>query len=127
MTYIIDPRWFYWVNTLETLKTVLYVLTCFSCMVTVGATINATITLAENARYGPDDKDYQQAIRTLKIVKKVAFVLIILILACTFIPGKTTLIEMQVAKMATVENAEWTVESLKQVVDYIVESMAKLK
>lgn len=127
MTYIIDPRWFYWVNTLETLKTVLYVLTAFSGIVTVAATINATINLIDNKRYGPDDKDYQQAIGTLKIIKKVVFVIIILLLACVFIPGKTTLIEMQVAKMATIENAEWTVESLKQVVDYIVESMAKLK
>lgn len=127
MNYIIDPKWFYWVNTLETLKTILYILTAFLGIVTVAATINATITLAETARYGPDDKDYQQAIRTLKIIKKVAFVLIILILVGIFIPGKTTLIEMQVAKMATIENAEWTVESLKQIVDYIVESMAKLK
>lgn len=127
MTYIIDPRWFYWVNTLETLKTVLYVLTAFSGIVTVAATINATISLIDNKLFGPDDKDYQKAISTLKIIKKVIFVLIILILVCVFIPGKTTLIEMQVAKMATVENAEWTVESLKQMADYIIESMAKLK
>ena len=44
-----------------------------------------------------------------------------------FVPSKSTMIEMMIAKYATYENADWTVESLKSVVDYIVEAFKAVK
>ncbi len=49
------------------------------------------------------------------------------LLGVVFIPDKQTMIEMLVAKTATVENAEWTVDAVKQAVDYIVSAIQTLK
>jgi hypothetical protein len=42
-------------------------------------------------------------------------------LIAVFVPDKQTMIEMQVATVATKTNVEWTVEQLKVVTDYISE------
>jgi hypothetical protein len=62
-----------------------------------------------------------------KIAKKLIILCIVLWIVCIFIPSKETLIEMQVAKYATYENAEWTVENVKQAVDYIINALKELK
>jgi len=44
-----------------------------------------------------------------------------------FIPSRNTMLEMQIARYATYENAEWTVETIKSAVDYIVQAIGSLK
>lgn len=44
-----------------------------------------------------------------------------------FVPNKDTLVEMQIAQVVTKSNIELTVESIKDIVDYIVQSIASLK
>ena len=44
-----------------------------------------------------------------------------------FVPSKEALIEMQVARFATYENAEWTLDTVKAAVDYIVESIKSVR
>lgn len=127
MTYIIDPKWFYWLNTIENIKSFTNVSTILLGCAIVLIGIVGFIAWMNGVDYGHDDSDYKHAMRLFKILKKMIPVLIILAIAAVFIPNKNTLIEMQVAKIATVENVEWTVDSIKEVVNYIVESMAKLK
>lgn len=127
MTYIIDPKWFYWLNTMDNIKIFTYISTILLGCATLVIGIISLVNWEAGINYGPDDADYKQAMRLFKILKKMIPFLIISAIAAVFVPSKNTLIEMQVAKIATVENVEWTVDSIKEVVNYIVESMAKLK
>jgi hypothetical protein len=43
------------------------------------------------------------------------------------LPSDDTLIEMMIAKQATYDNAQWTLETLKSAVDYIVNAIKSVK
>lgn len=110
--YIINPAWFYWVNVATGIKIVAIVSACMSLI----ACIPLAITV-----YGEEDDDY------LKLLRVTMVVAVLSILGAIFVPTKETLIEMQVAKYATWENAEWTVDAVKDAVDYIVNAIGSLK
>lgn len=110
--YIINPARFYWVDVVDAVK-------CF-------AIVSAIILLLGAGLVGfmfMDDVFADERKRFGKIIPKVAIVGVIFLLAAIFIPSKETLIEMQVAKYATWENAEWTVDAIKDVVDYIANAI----
>ena len=44
-----------------------------------------------------------------------------------FIPSRETLIEMQIARFTTVENAEWALDAVKSATDYIVSAIKELQ
>jgi len=120
MTYIIDPMWFYWLNVVDSAKTIVYVV----FVVSIIAVIVGTVVVLSNREYGADDEEY---IVGKKILKISIPLVVVFALAVVFIPSKKTMIEIQVAKYATYENAEWTVEAIKSAVDYIVEAIKQLK
>ena len=120
MNYIIDPMWFYWINVMEPINTIAIIGICVS----VVFLIIGSIFYFENYGYDEDDQDKKLGAKFLKIA--IPF-LIVFILIVIFLPTKSTLIEMQIARYATVENAEWTVETVKSAVDYIIEAMKQLK
>lgn len=64
-------------------------------------------------------------------VQRVAIVLfvvaVILFIIYVFIPPRETLIEMQIARFTTAENAEWTVNAIKSATDYIVSAIKELQ
>ena len=41
-------------------------------------------------------------------------------------PSEKRLIEMQIARFATVENAEWALDAIKSATDYIVSAIKEL-
>lgn len=120
MNYIINPAWFYWVNVADTLKTVSIVLFIISA---VSLIISGVMVLA-NKDFGEEDNDYKTAKRFFKLC---CVVLVAVGLIVVFIPDKKTLVEMQIARYATYENAEITIDAIKGAVDYIVEAMKQLK
>lgn len=64
-------------------------------------------------------------------VQRVAIVLfvvaVILFIIHVFIPSRETLIEMQIARFTTVENAEWALDAVKSATDYIVSAIKELQ
>ena len=119
MNYIIDPMWFYWVNVVDWLKGVALV---NAIIATVTGFIRFVIVLSD--KDWDSESEHKQK---MKIVRALAVIAVIAVIVSAFIPSKQTLIEMQVAKFATYENAEWTVETIKQAVDYIVEAIGSMK
>ena len=109
--YIINPAWFYWVNVVNGLKIVAII-----C-----ATVGAVACIPLIYAVLDEDDDY------LKPLWIVGACTVVCIIAAVFIPTKNTLIEMQIAKFATWENAEWTVDAVKDAVDYIVNAIGSLK
>ena len=123
MNYIINPAWFYWMSVASGIKMVVLVVAILMLFPCVGFFINACIE-AECEYDGFDDDD---AKRSLKVSGKWLAISIVLFVVFAFVPSKDTLIEMQVAKLATVENANWTLETIKSAVDYIVEAIKSMK
>lgn len=119
MTYIINPMWFYWINVTHVIRIIAIFIVVFGGM----ALVIGFILKLGNEEYGEKDADY----RAGKYLVKISFVpTIVSLLLCIFLPNKETLIEMQVAKLATVENAQWTLDAIKSAVDYIIQAISSL-
>lgn len=111
MEYIINPSWFYFVSVLECLH--------ITCSLATFAAVMAILAFGLCVILGIkiDQKYFKPAFIGLAIG----------ILGFVFIPDETTMIEMMVAKYATVDNAQMTLDTIKSAVDYIVQAIAKLK
>ena len=121
MNYIINPLWFYWIQLANGLKIALLVCLGFTCIFTV-------VSFAYfAANYDVDGFDDDDAVRWFKLMKRGIIILVILCVVSIVMPSKETLIEMQIAKYATFENAEWTLDAIKSAVDYIVEAIKSIK
>lgn len=117
MNYIIDPAWFYWVNAIDTINTVLLAVMLISCICTIAVFIMYYFCCV-------DEEDYKPL---KKLLNTLAIITLIFVVIYIFCPDKKTMIEMQVARFATYENAEWTVETVKSAVDYIVQVIKSIK
>ena len=131
MTYIIDPSVFYWINVLGILQTTLAVLGSFGLICGIAALIGGWYGKANayDTEYDSvarkhieviDDREMQEALKWIKLGKILFVVSVIFIIASIFIPGKVASIEMLIAKTATFENVGMSVESIKELIDYIV-------
>lgn len=119
--YIIDPRIFYWINVLDTVQ-IVFVGIGVTCLIAFVGFVIGWIYNAGEAEWG-----YKSNIYYMKVCKRWTIVTgiigLILLTASIFIPGRTTSIEMLVAKTATFDNVNWTVQQVKEVVDYIVKAL----
>jgi len=122
--YVINPQVFYWISVLSILQTVFATIgvifaTAFICLVT-GWVYNAV----EMKRGYERNALYMKVFKTWTIVTGI--VSFVLITAAIFIPGRTTSIEMLIAKTATFDNVNWTVQQVKDIVDYIITAIKSI-
>lgn len=122
--YVINPQVFYWINVFSILQFVFAAIgvvfaTAFICLV------GGWVYNAAQAKNGyVDNEEYMKMCRTWAIVTGI--VSFVLITASIFIPGRTTSIEMLIAKTATFDNVDWTVQQVKDLVDYIVRAIKSI-
>lgn len=124
MEYIINPSWFYWLHVITGIRTFLTVLCVVFCLSCVGLCITAI--------YMWDDWDYDDDAEAIKAKAKrwiiaSAIAAIISGLMLVFIPNKQTIIEMMIAKKATYDNVSWTIEQVKEAVDYVISAIKEIK
>lgn len=115
MNYIIDPMWFYWLGVVDALKIISVIAFTISGIGLVVAGVSRIVYSGEF-----DEEEAAIATRFLKITMPVA---IVSVLALVLVPSKNTLIEMQIARYATQDNAELTIDAIKSAVDYIVQAI----
>ena len=137
--YIIDPAVFYWMNVMSFIQTAFAVIGGF---ILAGSLILAGIYIYEvfstRKPEEPENKEdtyemkcykrvkkrYEDDIKHNRIIKKWMIASIatglIMIIVSVFIPSKQTSVEMLVARTATFENVNWSVQQVKEIVDYIV-------
>lgn len=113
--YIINPAWFYWVSIVDAIKAIMFII---AAILLIGIGIAFFISMI--------DVDFDEDANK-KTMLKVAIVGIVCLIIAIFIPSKQILIEMQIAKYATWENAEWTVDAIKDAVDYIVNAIGSVR
>ena len=121
MNYIINPIWFYWLQIVVGVRTILWVIFAISVWLIIICFVGYAINVDCS---GFDDKDSK---RYLKWIEKAVFIAVISAIIVIMVPSKDTLIEMQIAKYATIENANWTLETIKSAVDYIIEAIKNMK
>lgn len=122
MNYIINPQVFYWIQVLSILQTVFALFGVTFAIAAICLLIGYICNKSEYERGGyKDNKCYMQACR--KWMAITIPIGIVLIMASIFIPGKTTSIEMLIARTATFDNVNWSVQQIKEIVDYIVSAM----
>ena len=119
MNYIINPSWFYWLGIANGTKTMFFVIAGIAAV----GTVFGLVLMATTIEYGTNDEDYKNGKRIAKVCGIIA---VVFALVGMLIPSKQTMIEMMVAKFATYENAQWTVDAVKSVVDYIVEAIKSI-
>ena len=129
MTYIINPMWFYWLSVADKICSGTCSLAILLAIFSAAAYI-AAAALKFNAL---DDEGFDRKCSAYIVgakVQRVATVLAILAVIMsaiyTFIPSRETLIEMQIARFTTVENAEWALDAVKSATDYIVSAIKEL-
>ena len=124
MNYIINPSWFYWLGVVHSMRG--FMLTAFIvAIIVIGV---ALIIIPVNVKlirdYPSVSDDERKVVRFFTKALKVSIgVCVIGGLFLIFVPSKETLIEMMIAKQATYENTTWTVDALKSVVDYVIQSL----
>ena len=134
MNYIIDPAVFYWINILGILQTCIAIFG--SLLILAGIVLLLFRCHCDDDIY---DRQYdsgqckyvdvlnKEVANKCNTVVKWAKVCILLgigmIIASIFIPGKVTSIEMLVARTATFDNLNLTVDGIKELIDYIVNAI----
>ena len=110
MNYIVDPRWFYFVNVVSNLE--VFVICAAIVFLAVGG-ITLGVLYAES-----DFKDFPKETR---FGKACVIIGVIICLAAVFIPSKETLIEMEIARHVTYDSTETAVQMIQEATDYILE------
>lgn len=122
--YIIDPAVFYWMNVLNIIHILTIVIFILGLILTF-TSIMCDIVYSYNFKTYPDICKHDG--ETAKIWHKVAIiagiVTVISSIIMIFVPDKITCIEMLIARTATYENAQLTVQGIKEIVDYIIQAM----
>lgn len=130
MTYIINPMWFYWISVADkiceatcSLAILLFISSATAYIVAAALKIDA------HGHDGFDRKcsSYIVGAKAQRVATVLAVLAVILLAISTFIPSRETLIEMQIARFTTVENAEWALDAVKSATDYIVSAIKELQ
>lgn len=115
--YIINPSIFYWMNVLDSVRGVATVTLLISVACLVIALILYFVDVDEEEEENESTKEYRKLIFISGIITVISIIIII------FIPDKRTSIEMLIARTATYENAQLTVQGIKEIVDYIIQAI----
>lgn len=119
MGYIINPNWFYWVSICDALKTAMLII---GTILFIGcATGWICVLLWGSELVDHDERKLRNVLCVISAICVASF------LVGIFIPSRNTLIEMQIARLATKGNADMTIDKVKEIVDYIINAMKELK
>lgn len=129
MTYIINPMWLYWLSVVDRacqlVSTAAILLVILSAALFIAAAFCKYAAVYQNA-VDEECFEYATGVKMQRIATAVAAVAAILFIIYVFIPSRETLIEMQIARFTTVENAEWALDAIKSATDYIVSAIKEL-
>ena len=124
MESIINPMDLYWIGTLDAVDTFSLILAVLSGLAFVGL-VCGVIYNADMMERCDKNKRYYGICKVWAIVCGIMF--LVFAMAAIFIPGKTTMIEMMIANYATYENVKLTADGIKEVVDYTIDAISKMK
>ena len=116
MNPIINPLWFYLIDTVTSIKVV--------CLA-MGILIWTALAIISLCHLSWDIEDFTDFWK-MKYTKIIAIISVILVFVGCLIPGIETAYKMLVASLLTPDNIAALGESVSSVVDYIIDSVDKL-
>lgn len=119
MTYIINPWFFYWLQVSDTVREALWVLTGLA-----GVSLFIAVAVKMGCWFGEANEELKR--NTNRALKTSVILFVPLLLLYAMLPSRDTLLSMQIAGMATTENAELALSAIQNAVDYLVESFREL-
>lgn len=119
MDYIINPSWFYWIEVANTVK--------ICSFIAAVILICLSVILAVSSHIDGDFCEHEDAKKKRKVMAVCLVALALFSVVGIFVPSKQTLIEMMIAKKATYDNVSWTLEQVKEAVDYIISAIKEIK
>lgn len=126
MTYVIDPKLVYLMSVaggLKTIAIILAVLAGLAWIIFVGTYFYNSYQVKE---YDRDiNKIYEKLCKKWMIVCLALFIMLSILVVVT--PDRYTMIEMFIAKTATVENLSMGVDAIKEATDYVINAINTLK
>lgn len=130
MTYIINPMWFYWLSVADKVCQAAYTLAiplfAFSIASYVVAAVLKFVAIDDYDGINRESPGHIIGTKLQRAATALAVIAAILYAIYTFVPSRETLIEMQIARFTTVENAEWALDAIKSATDYIVSAIKEL-
>lgn len=119
MKPIVSPWFFYWIDTINGIKTIILAI----AVVAIFATIVLGVFAANpDKSFGEEEEKYFKKCFKIAIITMFTAGLIAIL-----IPSKNTLISMAVAKNITPNNIVIAKDSTKEAIDYIFEKIEKSK
>lgn len=119
MECIINPSWFYWIEVANTVK--------ICSFIAAAILVIASIILAVSSHIDDDFNEHENAKKKRKVMAVCLVALALFSVVGIFVPSKQTLIEMMIAKKATYDNVSWTLEQVKEAVDYVISAIKEIK
>lgn len=123
MTYMISPMWFYWISVINNVIVAFQVVAFISGIALLCCILFIIFTEVAQDKIVSYEEEKKIMI---SIIKLIAPVFVISVFGIILIPTREVLIEMQVAKFATTENAQWTLDAIKSAVDYIIQAIGQM-
>lgn len=135
MNYIINPNWFYWLQVIDGLNAAFEIIAGVAIFAFAVLAIISLVNYFAGTDYRylvdelgrPTDSEWRSFLSLRKVTIIFAVIAIVSLIISIFIPPKETLISMMIAKYATKENLDMTVDGIKSAVDYIVNAMKEIK
>ena len=128
MNYIINPAVFYWMSVLDTLHNVLCMAIITSTILLIISAIALPVAISNIEQFPHISEGEKKRVPVYRSALKILPIIIIASsVIFVFIPSRETMVQILVAKFATYDNANWTLETIKSAVDYIVEAIKSLK
>ena len=121
MEYIINPSWFYWLHVIDGIRGFAIGVIVVSIAASVIIGISLLINASDDWFEGETVKKLTRFLVVFLSSSAIAGILLI------FVPEKGTIIEMMIAKKATYDNVSWTLEQVKEAVDYIISAIKEIK
>ena len=119
MDYIISPSWFYWIEVANAVKI---------CSFVAAVILLCSFIILAAVSHDDDFLGYHEdAKKKRKVMAGCLVALALFSVAGIFVPSKQTLIEMMIAKKATYDNVSWTIDQVKEAVDYIISAIKEIK
>lgn len=115
MNYIINPVWFYLMFVVDALKTLSIICAVLCLMAFAGFLLYSLVC------YGEEET------KARKTAIKFIHWCIVFTLLAVFVPNKSTLLQIMIAKYATYENADSAIQAIKSAADYVIEAAGNLK
>ena len=128
MTYMISPMWFYWISVINNVIVAFQMVAFISGIALLCCILFIIFTECEEEKKNfIIFTDYEEEKKNIiSIIKLIVPVFVISVFGIILIPTRDVLIEMQVAKFATTENAQWTLDAIKSAVDYIIQAIEQM-